>query len=67
MKLYATTTSERATKGQGGNDYLHVSVCDEREKEAVHVYITKHGRIDIWNKVTGDHTVTIVGIEDARK
>ena len=22
MKLYATTTSERASKGQGGNDYL---------------------------------------------
>lgn len=22
MKLYATTKSERATKGQGGNDYI---------------------------------------------
>lgn len=22
MKLYATTTSERASKGQGGNDYI---------------------------------------------
>lgn len=25
MKLYATTTSERASKGQGGNEYLDVS------------------------------------------
>jgi hypothetical protein len=26
MKLYATTTSERATKGQGGNDYLDIKI-----------------------------------------
>jgi hypothetical protein len=26
MKLYATTTSERATKGQGGNDYLEINL-----------------------------------------
>ena len=26
MKLYATTTSERASKGQGGNDKLYIDV-----------------------------------------
>ncbi len=26
MKLYATITSERATKGQGGNDYLDIDI-----------------------------------------
>jgi len=26
MKLYATTTSERATKGQGGNEYLNIAL-----------------------------------------
>lgn len=26
MKLYATTTSERASKGQGGNDRLYIDV-----------------------------------------
>lgn len=26
MKLYATTTSERASKGQGGNDRLYVDI-----------------------------------------
>ena len=26
MKLYATTTSERASKGQGGNKYLDIDI-----------------------------------------
>lgn len=26
MKLYATVTSERASKGQGGNEYLYVKI-----------------------------------------
>ena len=26
MKLYATTTSERASKGQGGNDYICIKL-----------------------------------------
>lgn len=29
MKLYATTTSERATKGQGGNEYLLIDILGE--------------------------------------
>lgn len=29
MKLYATTTSERASKGQGGNDFIQVLIQDE--------------------------------------
>lgn len=32
MKLYATTTSERASKGQGGNDYLDINInIDSKE------------------------------------
>lgn len=31
MKLYATTTSERASKGQGGNKYLEIDVYDENQ------------------------------------
>jgi hypothetical protein len=27
MNLYATTTSERASKGQGGNEYLNIDIC----------------------------------------
>ena len=26
MKLYASVTSERATKGQGGNDYINIDI-----------------------------------------
>ncbi len=26
MKLYATTTSERASKGQGGNNYIKIDL-----------------------------------------
>ena len=32
MKLYATTTSERATKGQGGNDLINIQLHAETEK-----------------------------------
>jgi len=32
MKLYATTTSERASKGQGGNKYLDVIIKDGDSK-----------------------------------
>lgn len=30
MKLYATITSERATKGQGGNKYLDIEIKAEK-------------------------------------
>lgn len=30
MKLYATTTTERASKGQGGNDFLTVEIKAEK-------------------------------------
>ena len=32
MKLYATTTSERASKGQGGNDFIEILVQDEKRE-----------------------------------
>jgi hypothetical protein len=31
MNIYATTTSERASKGQGGNKYLNIELKDEYE------------------------------------
>jgi hypothetical protein len=31
MKLYATTTSERATKGQGGNKYILTQLTIDRD------------------------------------
>lgn len=32
MKLYATVASERASKGQGGNDFVRVELQRERGK-----------------------------------
>ena len=38
MKLYAQVTSERASKGQGGNDYLEIDIHHEdRENPKYHV------------------------------
>ena len=35
MKLYATTTSERASKGQGGNEYITISLtCGSRDTQS---------------------------------
>ena len=31
MKLYATATSERASKGQGGNNFIDIAVRDDSE------------------------------------
>jgi hypothetical protein len=38
MKLYGTITSERASKGQGGNEYLHMTITREVNGERVPVY-----------------------------
>lgn len=32
MKLYATITSERATKGQGGNEYIEIEIKDAAQR-----------------------------------
>lgn len=40
MKLYATTTSERASKSQGGNNYLNINVLDKEKKIALRLHIS---------------------------
>lgn len=37
MKLYATVTSERASKGQGGNNHLDIDVFIGSSKESVKI------------------------------
>lgn len=34
MKLYATTTSERASKGQGGNEFLNITIASGSAKDS---------------------------------
>ena len=31
MELYATTTSERATKGQGGNEFIAINLYNDKK------------------------------------
>lgn len=38
MKLYATTTSERASKGQGG-EYLNIEVKGENKENILELHI----------------------------
>ena len=50
MKLYATVTSERASKGQGGNEYLRIAINILDEKKPSFLFIAKdngNGEIDI--------------------
>lgn len=43
MKLYATTTSERASKGQGGNEYLDIEIkVDDRNSPIGYIYLAMH-------------------------
>ena len=49
MKLYATTTSERATKGQGGN-MLEIIITAEIDHEYV-----KIGEIDVHTQKDGNY------------
>lgn len=40
MRLYATTTSERASKGQGGNQYLDIRIKDKDGQEFATFFIS---------------------------
>jgi hypothetical protein len=43
MKLYATTTSERASKGQGGNEWLSIEIkIDERGSVKLRLSLNKN-------------------------
>lgn len=37
MKLYAKVASERASEGQGGNEYLHIDIFGGSAKEQVQI------------------------------
>lgn len=54
MKLYATVTSERASKGQGGK-FLNIIISDEHKNPAYRLYATEHNgeiRLKIDNELT---------------
>jgi hypothetical protein len=51
MKLYATTTSERASKGQGGNDFVKIHIYNAKQQEICRLYVTptlEGEKIELW-------------------
>lgn len=60
MKLYANTTSERASKGQGGNDYLAIKLTmldDKKEVQTfckLYYHINEDGEYELLNEDTDE-------------
>lgn len=61
MKLYATVTSERATKGQGGNKFLSIDIRDEKKEIIRSMSILPHdeGFLILWHS-GGDGSLAMV-------
>jgi hypothetical protein len=66
MKLYVTTTSERASKGQGGNEYLVIKLqmLDENKEIQpfckLYYHINESGEYELLNEET-DEIIYIKG------
>lgn len=52
-KLYTTATSEKASKGQGGNKWLYVDIKDEEEKSLLYIQLDIAQNGDILGSISG--------------
>jgi hypothetical protein len=57
MKLYATTTSERASKGQGGNDKLEIEITGENKLPLAFITVLPSGTIIVEEQEGGEVVV----------
>lgn len=48
MKLYATVTSERASKGQGGNEYIKISLQGKDGQMLGSIILTHNDALDTY-------------------
>lgn len=57
MKLYATVSSERARKGQGGNECLNIVVRNEKQEVIAHInfYPDNSCRMSILDTIEVDY------------
>lgn len=72
MKLYATTTSERASKGQGGNNRLDTIITDSDKNQVVRILIQINddntATIKYWdNTMNGDGFTSQIKIKGEKK
>jgi len=67
MKLYATTTSDRATKGQGGNEYLKIelSLFDGKiDAGDIVLSISKENKVEIDYISQGGYITTLARFQN---
>ncbi len=59
MKLYATVTSERASKGQGGNEYLDIVIHAGSERRIISTIQVRKitGNVTIYTVYAGDEKI----------
>lgn len=70
MKLYAIVSSERARKGQGGNDHLNIVVRDADQQVIAHLnfYPNNTCRMSILKDIKVDYDKPIwIGTDDDSK
>ncbi len=51
MKLYGSVKSERAEKGQGGNEFLDIKVTNDERQEIVVIKIVPGEKVKISVKI----------------
>ena len=59
MKLYGSIRSERAEKGQGGNDFLEIEITNDQRKEIASIKILPGDKV----KVTVDVNEELAELE----
>mgnify|MGYP001560194134 CR=1 FL=1 len=70
MRLYATTTSERASKGQGGNQYLITEILDKNRDKLITLHITvanSHLRGEHYNIYLTNHQSEYIDMSEQSK
>lgn len=67
MKLYSQSKTERATKTQGGNEFLEVEItADRRSLVEIKVHEQKDNwHIDIWDRENNRHRLFAIPTEEA--
>jgi len=58
MKLYSTITSERASKGQGGNEYLYIEILNDKKEIIAQIEVLPDSK-DIVVNYNADNINTI--------
>jgi hypothetical protein len=70
MKLYATTTSERASKGQGG-EYLDITITTGKEKRKLWTLTVRESSsqftLTAWNDVDNKYQLSEISKGEKQK